>query len=458
MQKTGFARNTPARPAAPVEGLAARQAAAALISAVTDKHLGLDALLDSDTAPPQWRGLDPRDRALAVAITKVALRRRGTIAACLATLIERPLPESARATTAILHAAAAQILFLRVPASAAVNLAVNAANGDLQAKRHAGLVNAVLRRLATGGEALLAQAEATAIDAPDWLFAALAADYGDGEARAMLAAQRAESPLDITVIGDAAGWAERLGGIVLETGTVRLPHGQTPIPELPGFNEGAWWVQDAAAALPARLLGDIAGLRVADICAAPGGKTAQLAHAGAKVTALDISKPRLARVTENLARLGLHAEIAAGDARKHVPPEPYDAVLLDAPCSSTGTLRRHPDVAWTKAPEDVANLTRIQRELLDAALRMLKPGGLLVYANCSLLKAEGERLVEGWLAGRGDVAVEPVTAARDGAALARFADAAGALRTTPLDMAGDDPALAGMDGFYAVRLRKSAAA
>jgi 16S rRNA (cytosine967-C5)-methyltransferase len=196
------------------------------------------------------------------------------------------------------------------------------------------------------------------------------------------------------------------------------------------------------------------------MCAAPGGKTAQLAHAGARVTALDVSKNRLKRVAENMARLHLEAELVVGDARKHVPKTLYDGVLIDAPCTSTGTLRRHPDVAWTKTPDDVAQLMRIQFELLDAALRIVKPGGLIVYANCSLLKSEGEYLVNRWLkAGqnsmRKDVVVEPVTAARDGAMLAAFADIDGYLRTTALSFHHENALLSGMDGFFAVRLRKA---
>jgi 16S rRNA (cytosine967-C5)-methyltransferase len=441
-----------------VEGLAARQAAAALISAVVDRRQGLDLLVQAASAPAAYRALPPRDAALALAITKSALRHRGTIAALLSAMIERPLPPEAKSVMHILHAAVAQIALLRVPASAAVNLAVEAAQADVQARRYAPLVNGVLRRLTREGEssvqAAFDAAAEHAVNAPHWLLAALAADYGAGQARAILAAHLHEAPLDLTVKSDPAHWADALGGVVLATGTVRLPHGMTPVPELAGFSEGAWWVQDAAAALPARLLGDIAGKRVADICAAPGGKTAQLANAGAAVTAIDISAGRLERLQQNMERLGLPAEIIAVDARAHNPASPYDAVLIDAPCSSTGTLRRHPDVAWTKRETDIAALAGIQSDLLASVRGMLKPGGIVVYANCSLLKAEGEHVIAAFLAANADFAIEPVTSARDGDALAAFADDDGCLRTTPLMLEGGTPALSGMDGFYAARLRR----
>ncbi len=371
--------------------------------------------------------------------------------------MERPLASDAKMARAILHVGATQILHLRVPPSAAVNLAVEAMRADPQAKRFAGLANAVLRRLARDGQA---PGVAAVPEAPDWLLGALAADYGEVDARAILAMHGSEAPLDLSVKGDAHGWAERLGGVVLQTGTVRLPHGATPVPDMPGFSDGAWWVQDAAAALPARLLGDVRGLSIADLCAAPGGKTAQLALAGAQVTALDVSRNRLNRLAENMRRLRLDADIIAGDARAHRPAQPYDAVLLDAPCSSTGTLRRHPDVAWTKTPEDIANLARVQRQLLDAAFAMVKPGGVVIYANCSLLKAEGEHLVSAWLRDTPAAAILPVDTLRDGIPAA-FIGTDGGLRTTPLalqvmDAATGlpDVALSGMDGFYAARLVK----
>ena len=438
-----------------IEGLAARQAAGALLAAVVDNRLSLDGLLESDTAPATWRGLDnARDKALALAIVKSALRFRGTISAQIFSVLEHPLPENARNVRHILHVATAQIMLLRVPESAAVNLAVEAAQRDPQAKRYANLVNAVLRRLLREGDAAFEAAKAKSVETPDWLFAMLVEDYGDINARAILAANRSEAPLDFTVKQDAALWATKLSGIDLNETTVRVAHGQIKVPELEGFEAGAWWVQDAAAALPVKLFGDVKGQRILDMCAAPGGKTAQLAFAGADVTALDVSKNRLKRVSENMARLKVNAEIIVGDARKHAPDTLYDGVLIDAPCTSTGTMRRHPDVAWTKSPDDVLQLARIQFELLDAAVRLVKPGGLIIYANCSLLKAEGELLLKRWLAGRNDIVVEAVTEERDGA-LAAFADSDGFLRTNALSFTHENAGLSGMDGFFAARLRKT---
>jgi 16S rRNA (cytosine967-C5)-methyltransferase len=456
---SNLSENSPMKPSlstpAFIEGLSARQAATALLGAVVDNHLGLDSLLESDTSPAAWRALDnARDRALALAIVKSALRFRGTITALIFSMLEHPLPDNARNVRHILHVAIAQIMLLRVPESAAVNLAVEAANRDPQAKRYANLVNAVLRRLIREGDAAFEVAKAKSVEAPDWLFAMLVEDYGDFSAREILAGNRSEAPLDFTVKGEAELWATQLGGIALNDTTVRVAHGQTPVPELEGFSEGAWWVQDAAAALPAILFGYVLGQHILDMCAAPGGKTAQLAYAGANVTALDVSKNRLKRVAENMARLQLQAHVVVGDARKHVPETLYDGVLIDAPCTSTGTLRRHPDVAWTKTPDDVVQLARIQFELLEAAMRLTKPGGIIVYANCSLLKAEGEFLLKRWIASRKDVTVEAVTEQRDGG-LAAYVDHDGFLRTTALSYTHENPLLSGMDGFFAARLRKT---
>jgi 16S rRNA (cytosine967-C5)-methyltransferase len=451
-------QNKPHAENASVEGLAARQAAVALISAVIDHRQGLDQLSEAASAPPAFRVLDARDKALALAITKSALRHRGAINAVLAPMIERPLPDRAKNVTHILHAAIAQILLLRVPESAAVNLAVETARADPQAQRFAPLVNAILRRVGREADAAGALLQAPIANMPDWLKDALIADYDADRLAAFAKALRHEAPLDLTVKADAEEWAKRLSGVVLPTGTVRIPHGTIPVTGLDGFTDGAWWVQDAASALPARLIGDLRqgalkGTRIADICAAPGGKTAQLCYAGADVTALDISASRQKRLTQNLERLHLSAKIVTGDARQFIPPQPFDVVLIDAPCSSTGTLRRHPDVAWTKQPKDVASLARIQFELIEAAANIVRVGGMIVYANCSLLKDEGERVAARFLAANPDFIIEPVTPWQDGEALAAFADSNGCLRTTPDMMPHNDAALHGMDGFFAVRLR-----
>ena len=212
-------------------------------------------------------------------------------------------------------------------------------------------------------------------------------------------------------------------------------------------------MQDAAAGLPARLLGDVAGQRVADLCAAPGGKTAQLIVSGADVTAVDTSKNRLARLATNLDRLGLKAEIVQADIAQYQPSELFDAVLLDAPCSSTGTVRRHPDVPWTKSPQDIAKLAALQRRLLDRAIEMVKPGGRIVFSNCSLDPEEGETLVEALLRETSLVEADPVLP-DEIAAIAPFITLSGALRTTPADLDLGRPGISGLDGFFAARFRR----
>jgi 16S rRNA (cytosine967-C5)-methyltransferase len=291
-------------------------------------------------------------------------------------------------------------------------------------------------------------------DTPGWLFKRWALHYGESIARNIAEANGHEPALDLTVKADAETWAERLRGRVLPTGSVRTL-AQGAIALLPGFNESAWWVQDAAASLPARLLGDVRGFRVADLCAAPGGKTAQLALAGAHVTAVDRSPARIARLRENLARLSLPAETIADDVLAWEAP-PFDAVLLDAPCSSTGTIRRHPDVPWLKSEPDIGALTSVQGRLLDRAADLLKPGGRLVYCVCSLEPEEGERQVTEFLARNKRFARLSVTAG-EMCGHGEFITAQGDLRTLPFHLPDPDPHWGGLDGFYAARLARNPA-
>ena len=441
------------KPEDDIAGLAARQAAARLLGAVVDARTPLDALTDAEHGHPQFRALSARDRALVKAILATALRYRVTIGKLIARRLDRPLPPNARSLEHILHVAAAQMLFLDVPDRAAVDMAVAHAKSDPRTVRFAALVNAVLRALGrVKDRALPAELKAND-DAPDWFSARLKAAYGEERAATILAAHRAEPPIDFTVKSDPEGWAERFGGIVLPTGSVRVARLSGPVQDLPGFAEGEWWVQDAAAALPARLIGDVRGLAVADLCAAPGGKTAQLVAAGARVTAIDQSRSRLKRLAANLERLKLSAEIVEADLLAYVPPVLFDAILLDAPCSSTGTVRRHPDVPWTKGPEDIAKLAGLQRRLLERAVGMVRPGGLVVFSNCSLDPEEGEDLRAAFLSADRRVAADPI---RPGElpGIAPFVTAEGTLRTTPADLAGETVALSGMDGFYAARFRR----
>jgi 16S rRNA (cytosine967-C5)-methyltransferase len=373
----------------------------------------------------------------------------------LSRLLDRGVPTDAPRAQSALLIGAAQILWMDVPDHAAVDLSVRLVQSDRRAAKYAGLVNAVLRRCAREGQGLIDEVRSEALDIPPWLMSRWTAHYGESAAKAIAAAIGHEPPLDLTVKADAAHWAARLHGETLPTGTVRTAlHG--PIAMLPGFSEGRWWVQDAAAALPARLFGDLKGRRIADLCAAPGGKTAQLAQAGADVTAIDRSPNRVARLRENLGRLSLDARALVADAVEWQDDAAggFDGVLVDAPCSATGTIRRHPDVAWLKQESDIAALTVLQNRLLQKALALLKPGGTLIYCTCSLEPEEGEQVVAALLASETGIRRAPISAG-DAAGLDDMVTPAGDLRTLPCHLPRDDPRLGGLDGFYAARLVKS---
>jgi 16S rRNA (cytosine967-C5)-methyltransferase len=434
-------------------GLAARQVATRLLGAVIEKHTSLDGLTDNSNGHPQYMALDDRDRSLVRAILGAALRNRGTIEAAIGQLIDRPLPENAVALRQLLHVAAAQILYLDLPDRAAVDLAVTAANNDPRNRRFASMVNAVLRRLSREKDTFKAEDHAHASNVPAWFENSLVAAYGKDRTKAILEIQSKEPPLDLTVKGNPQEWAEKLGGIALPTGSVRLATVDGALTELPGFVEGEWWVQDTAASLPAKLFGDIKGKRVADLCAAPGGKTAQLALAGAHVTALDLSANRLKRLRSNLDRLQLSAETVEANLSAYLPAELFDAILLDAPCSSTGTVRRHPDVPWTKTPEDIRKLAQLQAKLLDHAVTIVRPGGIVVFSNCSLDPLEGEEVANDLLAKNVGIELVPVTKDEIGG-LAELISPEGFVRSTPADLAHENPALSGMDGFFAARFKR----
>lgn len=423
----------------------ARAIALDLLQDVLRRGRALDDALAANGDLPR---LEARDRAFARLLTATVLRRLGQIDAAIDERLERALPPKRAAVRDILRLGVAQIAFLGLAPHAAVDTSVELVGRGGQAGMK-GLVNAVLRRIAEAGE--MPADDPNHLNVPDWLWREWEGFYGPEAAGAIALANLAEAPLDITVKSrdEAATWAGRLGAEMLPTGSLRREAGGE-ITGLPGFAEGAWWVQDAAAALPARLLGDVSGMRVADLCAAPGGKTAQLAAAGARVTAVEISKKRLQRLVQNLVRLGLAAETVAADAAKWKPDEPFDAVLLDAPCSATGTLRRHPDIAWNKTPQDVARLTAVQDRLLAAALTLVKPGGLVVYATCSLQPSEGEERIAALLSSGANAERIPV-AAKEMPGLSEAITQAGDLRTLPCHWAERG----GMDGFFAARLRRT---
>ena len=416
-----------------------RAAALELLEAVLRRAKPLD---DALAGQENLARMDARDRGFARLLAATTLRRLGEIDQAIQPMIERPLPAKANPVADAIRLGGCQLLFLGTPAHAAVGETVALVSGLGGLAGYKGLVNAVLRRL---------DRERPQTDpgrnTPDWLLESWNGAYGSATARAIAAQHLLEAPLDLSVKEDPETWARHLGAELLPTGSLRIAEPSGPVEDLPGFAQGAWWVQDAAAALPALLLGRPA--RAIDLCAAPGGKTAQLAAAGASVTAVDRSPARLERLTRNLGRLGLQANTFAADATSWQPEEPAEAVLLDAPCSATGTIRRHPDLPWLKRASDLAKLTQLQERLLANAISMTRPGGLIVYAVCSLHPAAGIDRIEALLASGAPVAREAIHAEQIGG-LAELLTPAGDLRTLPCHLAG----LGGMDGFYAARLRR----
>jgi 16S rRNA (cytosine967-C5)-methyltransferase len=431
-------------------GLPARRAAVELLAAVLQKKQALDDVLGRSLERGAMFDLPVRDRAFARAIIAGSLRRKGQLDHALFTFLERGLPDKSGTLYPILLSGAAQLIFLKTPPHAAIDLAVTLAQYDPKAKRYDKLVNAVLRRVANEGEAIAGSLNAARVNTPDWLWSRWASYWGEARAHAIAEANLTEAPLDLTVKSDPALWAERLSGRVLPNDSVRLlPKGR--IESLPGYDDGAWWVQDVAASLPAKLLGDVSGQRVADLCAAPGGKTAQLVLGGASVIAIDNSKARLKLLAENLKRLRLEAELIEADATKWQPGGLFDAVLLDAPCSSTGTIRRHPDIPYVKSAKDIEALAALQARLLDNAASLVRPGGKLVYSTCSLEPEEGEAQIAAFLTRNNAFSLDP-TAPGELYGQAEWIEPSGCLRTFPYELKLESPEWSGMDGFFAARL------
>jgi 16S rRNA (cytosine967-C5)-methyltransferase len=450
-QSRGFHAGRAETPAPPPPGLAARVVAARAVAEALTASRPLDERLAADLTQPKG-ALDARDRALARSIATVSLRRLGTIRKALARRLEKGMPKRGGALEWTLVVAAAQLLFLDTPDHAAVDLAVKATRAEPASAPFAALANAVLRAIARDRDEILAASDPLEDDTPAWLAQRWRSAYGDSVARAIALAHRSEPTLDLSVKSDPAGWAEKLGGLALPTGSVRLDT-HAPVAELEGYAEGEWWVQDAAAALAAKLLRPAPGMRIVDLCAAPGGKAAELAAAGADVTAVDRSAERLKVLAANFSRLRLRSEVVVADALTFEAP-PFDAVLLDAPCSATGTIRRHPDVAWIKRPGDLAPLVKLQTDLLNKAIALARPGGAIVYCVCSLEPDEGEAQITAALRRNPDVRRLAVAAEEIGG-LAECLTPSGDLRTLPSHLWGDNPRRSGMDGFFAARLIKA---
>ncbi len=440
----------PMRPLSTMPGVEARRAVLEILDRVGEGATLDDAI--SRTRP--FDHLEGADRGFARLLATETLRRRGAIDHLIGNWLDRPLPKKSARVMDILRIAAAQLLILETPPHAAVATSVELANERRETAGYASLVNAIARKISDAGKEALEKIPAR-VDTPSWMWRAWERSYGPVGAKAIAEAHRQTPPLDVSFkpSENLDDWAARFNeagheASVLAPATLRLAK-VSDVTALPGFEDGAWWVQDLAASLPARLLGDVAGKTVFDLCAAPGGKTLQLASAGATVTAVDKSGARMERVSENLLRTKLIAKIVEDDALRFKPADKADAILLDAPCTATGTIRRHPDIPWSKGETALAALAELQGKMLDHAVKnLLKPDGLLVYCVCSLQREEGEAQAKAALARHAELERVTVTPGEIGG-LEKAVTREGDLRTLPSMLAGKG----GMDGFFAVRLR-----
>ncbi len=425
-----------------------RQIATTILGAILDNRMPLD---DAFEAVPG--GMEGRDRAFVRQLVTTTIRRLGHIDLLINECLTKPLPPKMKVVRNILRLGITQLLYLDVPDHAAINTSVDllSKQKDKRTSGFKGLVNAILRRITREGQEMLAKLDAYDTT-PDWLWHGWVETYGIDNARAITLAHLVEAPLDITLKAgeDPAEWAAKLDANILANGSLRRTSGGSVF-DLSGYNEGHWWVQDAGATLPVLLMGDVDGKDIIDMCAAPGGKTLQLASAGARVIAVDRSANRLQRVTENLRRLGLKADIIEADGKRWQRKSgPVDAILLDAPCSTTGTLRRHPDVAWLKDETDVASMVPVQSAILQNCAGMVKPGGLLIYCVCSLQPEEGPDQIDKFLLAHPEFTRQSIAADEPGM-MPEFITPDGDVRTLPSHMADQG----GIDGFYIARLQKN---
>lgn len=428
-------------------GLDVRQIAVDTFVRVLGEHRTVEDVL---VAEKRMAVLENRDRGFLFALLLAAFRHLGEIDAVLGSHLAKPLPRKAGPAHAILRLAVAQLLFLDTPPHAVIDLAVRSAKSDRNAMHFSGLINAVLRKVAAAGKQSLADLDSARLNTPDWLWSRWCDAYGEAAARELVAIHQEEPPLDLTPRSGSGDWSQVLGAELLPTGSLRLAGAHAPVSELPGFREGAWWVQDAAAAIPALLLGSVQDKSVLDLCAAPGGKTLQLCSGGGSVTAVDVSADRLTRLQENLTRCGLQAKVVAVDILQFVPDESFDAVLLDAPCSATGTIRRHPELPYIKSASQIGELRGLQRKLLNRAASFVRVGGTLVYCTCSLEPEEGEAQVKHFLKTHPDFSVD--VPPRD-LLPAEYVSAEGWVRILPHFTLGT---ARGLDGFFAVALTRVA--
>ncbi|MGE4611833.1 MAG: transcription antitermination factor NusB [Paracoccaceae bacterium] len=421
----------------------ARIAAAQLLHGVLHDGTMISELIEDKDGP--LADLSPSARARAQSLALSTLRHLAPLDIVLDQFLNKSPPLKVRNA---LRLAANELLVDGVAPHAAVDAAVRLVRESRKLQHLSGLANAVARRVAEHGPEIWADMDPQEL--PAWLRKPVERAYGEDALQGIEAAHAKGAPLDLSLrkASDAEKLAKELDAEILPTGSLRL---QKPgqVSAMAGFDDGLWWVQDAAAAMPVQLLGSVKGLRVLDLCAAPGGKTMQLAAGGAEVTAVDISKDRLTRVTQNLQRTKLSAKIIASDIVRWAPEKPFDLILLDAPCSATGTIRRHPDLPFGKSG-DLKPILRLQQKLLSRAFEWLKPGGKIVYCTCSLLPSEGEEQVEKFLRNHVDAKQLPANTN---------------LPDLPADWIAKDGGLrlrpdfwaerGGMDGFYAALIEKA---
>lgn len=424
-----------------------RLVALAAVRGVLSKAIPPEQAISSHPDTPR---LEPRDRAFALAIAAETIRRIGAIDCVLEQMLEKPISDHAHRACNILRCGTAELLILKTPPHAAVDSWTTIMGGAKESAKFRKLCNAVLRRVSREGASILETIDPI-MDLPDWIAHRWIKAYGEAVTRAIAVARQTKPPLDLTFkpgLNLSTVFSE-FNPDVLPTGSLRL---KSPgdVTALPGYETGDWWIQDAAAAIPVRLLNLKPGERVADLCAAPGGKTMQIAASGASVLAIDRSNNRLKQVEDNLARTRLTAETICADAEEWTSSQPLDAILLDAPCSATGTIRKHPETVWIKSEADIQKLAALQSRLLDASLNQLKSGGRLVYCTCSLEPEEGEDQVRDLLKRRTDVQIDPVQV-DEIRGLEDAISPEGWVRTRPDQW----PDLGGLDGFFMVRLRKT---
>ncbi len=424
-------------------GIPARAAALDVLTQVLRKRRPLDVALENALASAK---LEPRDAGFVHALTHETLRRFGQLDSLITHFVPKaPPPHKAGPTLEILLNGACELLFLNVAPHAAVDAANRLAANDSKAVHFKGLINAVLRRISREGKAVLEAQTSPRRNTPDWLWQRWCETYGEERAGAIASMHEKTVPLDLMLKDKDSAGPE--AATALMGGVLRLDGGR--VEDLSGYADGDWWVQDFAATLPPRLLGDVRGKTVIDLCAAPGGKTAQLVAAGAHVIAVEREAPRLVKLRENLKRLKLDATLVESDLRDFSPKEPAQFVLLDAPCSATGTVRRHPELPWIKSASDVHLCAQMSAELLEAAAEIVAPGGVLVFAVCSLEPEEGPEQIDDFLARNENFQRVPISP-EEVFGLKDLITADGDLRTLPCHLAEQG----GMDGFYAARLKK----